>query len=57
METKKIKIAYQAPTVEHIVIDNDISLILVSGDPGEPTAKEINNKPECFNINPYNKIV
>lgn len=54
METKKI--TYKSPTVEHIIIDNEISLILVSGNPGEPVASEINKTPEYFNNNPLNNL-
>ncbi len=54
METNKI--AYKTPKVDHIIIDNEISLILVSGSPGEPVANEINKSPEYFNSDPYNEL-
>jgi hypothetical protein len=51
METIKNKIAYKTPTVNHIVIDNEISLILVSGSPEEPVA--MNESPTYFNSGPF----
>lgn len=37
MNTKVEKIIYCLPTVELIKLDNEISLILLSGDPGDPS--------------------
>ena len=48
---------YTSPTIDCINLDNEISLILVSGNPGDPFGQNNNqNKimdaPEYFNTNP-----
>lgn len=49
METKKQ--AYAMPIIERVTLDNEISLILVSGSPGEPGA--MNESPTYFNSEPF----
>jgi hypothetical protein len=48
----KEKREYIAPTVEHILLDNEISLALAS----DPPTYESSNKlaPEYFNNDPFN---
>ena len=41
---------YSSPRIERIQLDNEISLVLVSGDPGDPNASIMT--PEYFNNNP-----
>lgn len=52
---KNNKRMYIAPQLECVKLDNEISLVLVSGnggdDPGDPTSSLA---PEYFNNNPYN---
>jgi len=54
MNTKNIisdKRAYSSPQIEHIKLDNEISLVLSSLDaPGDP---EVLNAPEYFNNDPF----
>jgi hypothetical protein len=51
MNTKAEKKIYISPRVERIELDNEISLILVSGDPGDPNASLI--KPDYFYDDPF----
>ncbi|MEI7503384.1 MAG: hypothetical protein WCJ61_08865 [Paludibacter sp.] len=47
---------YSTPTIERISLDNEISLILVSGDPGDPSGGDPNASliaPEYFNNDPF----
>ena len=48
---------YTAPIIELIVLDNEISLVLVSGDPGDPSSGQDPNAslmaPEYFNNDPF----
>lgn len=56
MNTSNEKQKYSRPQIERVQLDNEISLVLMSGegDPGEPGA--INSTvPEYFNRNPYNR--
>lgn len=46
-----IKHQYNSPQIERINLDNKISLILVSGSPGDP-AQNQNPAPAFFNSNP-----
>lgn len=47
------KLTYNSPLIEKILLDNEISLVLMSGDsdPGEPGAALI--IPEYFNNDPF----
>jgi hypothetical protein len=48
----KLKRPYNSPKVEHIKLDNEISLILQSvAPPSGPN--ETNNTPEYFNNDPF----
>lgn len=49
MNTKKEKRIYCTPQLASVKLDNEISLVLVSGDPNEPGVAFI---PEYFNNNP-----
>lgn len=49
MEAKKQN--YTTPIIERVTLDNEISLILVSGEPGEPGA--MNELPTYFNSDPF----
>ena len=53
MNTKIVKRVYQTPKIEMISLDNEISLVLVSGDPGDPGASLA---PEYFNNNPFKTV-
>ncbi len=46
------KKTYKTPQIEHIELDNEISLVLMSGDsdPGDPSASLA---PDYFNNNPF----
>jgi len=54
---------YSSPTIERINLDNEISLILVSGTPGNPGGSNNMNPanqfaaPEYFNQHPVKDIV
>lgn len=54
MNTISNKQIYSSPQIERIKLDNEISLILVSGnggdDPNDPTASFL---PEYFNNDPF----
>ncbi len=64
-KSKKMKTnkrTYIAPALERIVLDNEISLILASGDavpvinfgdPGEDCTQNFINAPDHFNNNPF----
>lgn len=45
------KSPYQIPVIEQVNIDNEISLILVSGNPGNPS-EQLNKTPEFYNAKP-----
>ena len=49
--TDKPKRAYTAPMIEHVKLDNEISLILESSPPTGPF--EVKNAPEYFNNDPF----
>ena len=53
IENKKI---YFPPQVEHIYLDNEISLILESSPPVGPD-ESLNSKPEYMNRDPFKLIV
>ena len=46
---------YQAPFIERIILDNEISLVLTSGDapPDGPYEGKNNLTPDYFNKDPY----
>ena len=44
---------YSTPSIERISLDNEISLILVSGDPGDPNAPVGLLTPDYFNNDPF----
>ncbi len=44
---------YHAPSIEKIVLDNEISLILESAPPIGPGETKNNTIPEYLNKNPY----
>jgi hypothetical protein len=52
MNTTIDKKSYLSPQIERVTLDNEISLILVSGDPGDPTSDNL-KVPEYFNNNPF----
>ena len=51
MNTLSTKQLYSSPQIERIKLDNEISLVLISDDPGDPNASLIT--PEYFNNNPF----
>jgi hypothetical protein len=51
MNTISKKRIYNSPRIERIQLDNEISLVLVSGDPGDPNASL--KIPEYFNHDPF----
>ena len=57
MNTLSKKQIYNSPRIERIELDNEISLVLVSGDPGDPSSGQDPNAslmaPEYFNNNPF----
>ena len=63
MNTTPYKLKYSSPTIERINLDNEISLILVSGNPGNPGGSNNMNPanqfvaPEYFNQQPVKDIV
>lgn len=60
MNTRSTKQTYYSPRIEHIPLDNEISLILVSGDPGDPSSGENPNAsimtPAYFNADPFKTL-
>jgi hypothetical protein len=57
MNTLTKKRIYTSPRIERIELDNEISLVLVSGDPGDPSSGQDPNAslmaPEYFNNDPF----
>jgi len=53
--TDKSKRVYTAPVIEHVKLDNEISLILESDPPIGPF--EGKNAPEYFNNDPFKTYV
>jgi hypothetical protein len=54
MKTIEKKRTYTTPHIECVKLDNEISLVLVSNDPEEPTSSmETRFAPEYFNSNPF----
>lgn len=54
MNTTTEKRLYCPPQLKCVELDNEISLVLVSGDPGDPGALLI--APEYFNNNPFKTL-
>jgi len=54
MTTTNNKRTYSAPIIEHIKLDNEISLILESAPPTGPGWELGQNAPEFFNNDPFN---
>lgn len=56
MNAKTLKQVYSSPVIECVHLDNVISLILVSGSPGDPHTERNpahqQSPPEFFNTNP-----
>jgi len=52
MKTTTEKRIYYAPQMERVLLDNEISLVLMSddSDPGDPS---LSNAPEYFNNDPF----
>ena len=48
---------YCTPQIERVKLDNEISLVLVSGDPNDPHASDNSSAPEYFNTNPLKVTV
>jgi len=53
MNTKITKRIYKTPKIEMVSLDNEISLILVSGNPGDPGAALT---PEYFKNDPFKTV-
>lgn len=53
MNTKKEKRNYKTPKIEMVSLDNEISLVLISGDPGDPGASLT---PEYFRNDPFKTV-
>jgi hypothetical protein len=47
---------YDSPQLQRINLDNEISLILVSGNPGDPFTESNTTTPEYFNQQPVKDI-
>ena len=56
MNTTLFKIEYSSPTIERINLDNEISLILMSGNPGNPSPQSSTSMPEFFNNHPVKDV-
>lgn len=56
MNTVAKKQQYDSPQIRRINLDNEISLILVSGNPGDPHAEQKQMAPEYFNQQPVKDI-
>ena len=52
MSTTSKKQLYSTPQIERVKLDNEISLVLVSGDPEDPYASDNSSAPEYFNSHP-----
>ena len=53
MNTLPKKQQYDSPEIRRINLDNEISLILVSGNPGDPFSQSDIAMPEFFKTNPF----
>jgi hypothetical protein len=52
MNSKSVKCPYNSPEIQRVHLDNEISLILASGDPGDPHTDSNKAVPEFFNQHP-----
>ena len=52
MKKKTEKRIYQTPHIERVLLDNEISLILMSGNPGDP-GNFTSTTPEYFHLDPF----
>jgi hypothetical protein len=52
VELYKAKVEYVTPTIEHIKLDNEISLVLESSPPVGPNQGSL-RAPEHFNNDPF----
>lgn len=52
MNTLMKKQQYHSPQIRRINLDNEISLILISGNPGDPHTQLKQTAPEYFNEQP-----
>lgn len=50
MEMEKNR--YKSPTIERVILDNTISLVLESSPPAGP-GEALNNAPDYFNNDPF----
>jgi hypothetical protein len=60
MNTLSDKKKYSFPRIESIQLDNEISLVLVSGDPGDPSGNDPNEflmAHEYFNRDSFKTIM
>jgi len=53
MNSNPVKCPYNSPEIQRVHLDNEISLILASGDPGDPHSMSETTIPEFFNTNPH----
>jgi hypothetical protein len=51
-ETRKIKRKYTPPVITEIKIDNEISLVMMSANPGGDPPEE-SMQQDHFNLNPF----
>ena len=56
MNTLMKKQQYDSPQIRRINLDNEISLILVSNNPGDPHTQLKQTVPEYFNQQPVKDI-
>lgn len=56
MNTIIEKRIYITPRIEQIKLDNEISLVLVSGNPGEPGVT-LSAAPDYFNPDPFKQVI
>jgi hypothetical protein len=56
MNTLAKKQQYDSPQIRRINLDNEISLILVSNNPGDPFTESNTTAPEYFNQQPVKDI-
>jgi hypothetical protein len=56
MNTTPVKHLYNSPHIQRINLDNEISLILMSGNPGNPSPQSSTSMPEFFNNHPVKDV-
>lgn len=57
MSTTSKKQLYCTPQIERVKLDNEISLVLVSGDPEDPYGSANSAAPDYFNTNPLKENI